>query len=356
LITGLNTKKNTYAFGMAMPGRSYQSSSGYRYGMNGQEKDNEIFEGAFTAEFWEYDSRIGRRWNVDPVVKPWESSYACFSNNPIWFSDVNGDDAVISDLLHRSGDEAEMSKELGGNNDPGFGMELCGSDGWVPKDGGGFKYDADPTKGTETATWTGGDINNIPYEVQGNKDGTLDVTFSEVTVRPVITDEERFAYSRNTSRIMDDFCKGMVVGAFSIFSAPVIAEAGIFGGPLADVFNQKVIQGKSQDEFNYASTATSLIFSGGNMFTSTVLGASGNLINGTKKDFKAGTILQIKNENFVSFGAGILGNTFSGAHMKGIGYAGFAQSKNAKTIFDFGTSALGGAVSNSIESEFPSKK
>jgi lysozyme len=27
-------------------------------------------------------------------VKPWESSYACFANNPIWFSDVNGDDGT----------------------------------------------------------------------------------------------------------------------------------------------------------------------------------------------------------------------------------------------------------------------
>jgi hypothetical protein len=75
---------------MPMPGRSYQSSSVYRYGMNGQEKDLEIFEGAMTAEFWEYDSRTGRRWNVDPIVKPWESPYACFSNNPIYFADPKG--------------------------------------------------------------------------------------------------------------------------------------------------------------------------------------------------------------------------------------------------------------------------
>jgi uncharacterized protein (TIGR02594 family) len=27
-------------------------------------------------------------------VKPWESSYACFANNPIWYSDVNGDDGT----------------------------------------------------------------------------------------------------------------------------------------------------------------------------------------------------------------------------------------------------------------------
>jgi len=28
------------------------------------------------AEFWEYDPRIGRRWNINPVGKEWESPYA----------------------------------------------------------------------------------------------------------------------------------------------------------------------------------------------------------------------------------------------------------------------------------------
>jgi hypothetical protein len=76
-----------------MPGRQFNSNS-YRYGMNTQEKDIEVGEGIYTAQFWEYDSRLGRRWNIDPVVHPWESPYACFANNPVWFSDVNGDEAT----------------------------------------------------------------------------------------------------------------------------------------------------------------------------------------------------------------------------------------------------------------------
>lgn len=43
--------------------------------------------------FWEYDSRIGRRWNVDPVVKEYESPYLCLNGNPILESDPDGDDA-----------------------------------------------------------------------------------------------------------------------------------------------------------------------------------------------------------------------------------------------------------------------
>jgi hypothetical protein len=37
-----------------------------------------------------YDGRLGRRWNVDPVVKYWESGYATFFNNPICINDLKG--------------------------------------------------------------------------------------------------------------------------------------------------------------------------------------------------------------------------------------------------------------------------
>jgi len=78
-----------YAFGMAMPGRSYNSAT-YRFGHNGQEKDAEIFDGAYTAEFWEYDSRSGRRWENDPMFDENISPYATFDNNPILYSDPSG--------------------------------------------------------------------------------------------------------------------------------------------------------------------------------------------------------------------------------------------------------------------------
>ena len=90
------TANDYYPGGMQMPGRKYSNgSSSYRYGFNGQEKSDEIKgEGnSYTAESWEYDPRIGRRWNIDPIVKPWESGYASFSNNPISLTDPMGLDA-----------------------------------------------------------------------------------------------------------------------------------------------------------------------------------------------------------------------------------------------------------------------
>ncbi|HTA63731.1 MAG TPA: hypothetical protein VK835_14805, partial [Bacteroidia bacterium] len=81
-------------FGAPLPGRTWSSNS-YRYGMNGQEKDDEVYGvgNLNTAEFWEYDTRLGRRWNTDPVVKEWESPYATFANNPSLMVDPNGADA-----------------------------------------------------------------------------------------------------------------------------------------------------------------------------------------------------------------------------------------------------------------------
>ena|GEM_PF-3008652 len=70
----------------------------YTFGFNGQEKDNEVsgFGNSNTAEFWQYDSRLGRRFNMDPVIVSWESPYACFRNNPNIFTDVKGDNSSSS--------------------------------------------------------------------------------------------------------------------------------------------------------------------------------------------------------------------------------------------------------------------
>jgi RHS repeat-associated protein len=80
-----------YPFGMAM---RVGGESKYKYGYNGQEMSNEIKgEGnSYTAEFWEYDPRLGRRWNMDPVYK--HSPYETYGGNPIAFADPNGADTI----------------------------------------------------------------------------------------------------------------------------------------------------------------------------------------------------------------------------------------------------------------------
>ena len=57
---------------------------------NGQKRSKEISESAQTAEFWEYDGDIGRRWNLDPISTVDISDYSVFGNNPISNVDPNG--------------------------------------------------------------------------------------------------------------------------------------------------------------------------------------------------------------------------------------------------------------------------
>ena len=83
--------KDYHTFGMLMPGRSYQPED-YRFGFNGQEKDDDINGSGNlnTAMYWEYDTRLGRRLNLDPIISPSQSQYSCFDNNPIYFVDKKG--------------------------------------------------------------------------------------------------------------------------------------------------------------------------------------------------------------------------------------------------------------------------
>ncbi|HNR55111.1 MAG TPA: hypothetical protein PKJ19_08095, partial [Flavobacteriales bacterium] len=79
-------------FGSLLPGRNYSSDS-YRFGFDTQEQDNEIYGApstSMTAEYWQYDTRTARRWNLDPIDQISISNYAVFGLNPILNVDHNG--------------------------------------------------------------------------------------------------------------------------------------------------------------------------------------------------------------------------------------------------------------------------
>jgi hypothetical protein len=109
------------------------SKGEYRYGFNTQEKVDEIAGSGnhYTAEFWEYDSRLGRRWNPDPKSDPWESVYVAFANNPIYHTDVAGD---TEDERKKAVEKAKEYKEenpggtyqLGAKGQPGEKVDCSG--------------------------------------------------------------------------------------------------------------------------------------------------------------------------------------------------------------------------------------
>ena len=56
-----------------------------------QDNDVKGLGNSYSAMYWEYDSRTGRRWNLDPKPTADVSEYGVFNNNPIWFCDPFGD-------------------------------------------------------------------------------------------------------------------------------------------------------------------------------------------------------------------------------------------------------------------------
>ena len=83
-----NTSFAPNPFGSPMDGRVF-SGEKYRFGFNGMEKVKEItgFDNHYTALYGEYDSRVVFRWNTDTKPVAWESPYAMFRDNPIWYND-----------------------------------------------------------------------------------------------------------------------------------------------------------------------------------------------------------------------------------------------------------------------------
>ena len=83
----------TYPFGMLQPGRS-ASSNEYRYGFQGQEKDDEV-KGSGNSVNFKYrmhDARVGRFFAVDPLAQsfPWNSPYAFSENRLIDMRELEG--------------------------------------------------------------------------------------------------------------------------------------------------------------------------------------------------------------------------------------------------------------------------
>ncbi len=94
--------RDYYSFGSQISERSYDPVKPmYRFGFNTQEKVNEITQDHYTAKFWEYDARLGRRWNLDPVDVSFLSRYAVNQNNPLRYFDPFGnekEDKILHDI------------------------------------------------------------------------------------------------------------------------------------------------------------------------------------------------------------------------------------------------------------------
>jgi RHS repeat-associated protein len=85
--------RDYYPFGMEMPGQVYVGAE-YRYGFQGQERDDEIRGGgmSYNYEYRMHDPRVGRFLSVDPLSPdyPWNSPYAFSENRLVDGIDLEG--------------------------------------------------------------------------------------------------------------------------------------------------------------------------------------------------------------------------------------------------------------------------
>ncbi|HEX8575388.1 MAG TPA: RHS repeat-associated core domain-containing protein, partial [Flavobacterium sp.] len=105
------------------PGRNYISATAYDYAYQGQEKDTET--GYLNFDLRQYDPRIGRWFNPDPMYQH-HSPYLAMGNNPISSIDPTGGTDYYVDGYLVSGLEADATMN-GGNVDVSTGGLAIGT-------------------------------------------------------------------------------------------------------------------------------------------------------------------------------------------------------------------------------------
>jgi RHS repeat-associated protein len=191
-----------YPFGMLQPGRVF-NTSGYRYGFNGKENDNEVKgEGSqqdYGMRF--YDPRLGKFLSVDPLTKdyPSWSPYPFAMNSPISGVDLDGLEfyyAAEGKFLGKGSDpkstEVRLAKSAGktpSGNDRFIAVDINGkySTSWVTlhqdhntflKFASAVNVESDGDK-NETFAIASAFVNMSNTEYAKNRGATLDRLVSE---------------------------------------------------------------------------------------------------------------------------------------------------------------------------------
>lgn len=98
-----------YSFGATMPGRSFVGSSGYRYGFNGKENDNEVKGQGNQQDYGLriYDTRLGKFLSVDPLTDsyPYYTPYQFAGNMPIRYVDLDGGEPMEYNIAGMIGND-----------------------------------------------------------------------------------------------------------------------------------------------------------------------------------------------------------------------------------------------------------
>lgn len=224
-------------FGSLLPGRNYSSGS-YRFGFQGQEKDDEVHGSAGTSISFEYrmhDPRVGRFLSIDPLAAkyPHNSPYAFSENRLVDAVELEG---LESEVVHRLWnsrsreftvisvtDWKEVERSVGENGPRGKGTlyrdHVYSNDGKVHRMGTWYSRSVGEvakdffTKGDWSGGGAGGDVeyvdmppgqvmdpgdfgafkgDNAEVSTQPGRDGVFTgasdpATGNDIPVRPVVT-------------------------------------------------------------------------------------------------------------------------------------------------------------------------
>jgi RHS repeat-associated protein len=124
-FSNTNIALDYYPFGMLMPGRSY-SSTAYKYGFNGKEKDDEVKASGNSLDFGArlYDSRLGRWLSLDPLQAkyPMLTPYSFVANCPLIIIDREGKENVIYLVLADNSVTPKQAQEIAAQATANFRM------------------------------------------------------------------------------------------------------------------------------------------------------------------------------------------------------------------------------------------
>lgn len=373
------------SYGASLAGREFSFDKSM-HGYNGQLRDKDIQKDHHTALFWEYDPRIGRRWNIDPVPKSMVSPYLCLGGNPIMFVDPLGNDwyknkeSGIIDWIDGSGKQKGYKHLWASKRVQTVDVNGNGEKHWVDFNSDGTKTIwIDPVTVTGTrklsliarSAWGRNidanarryreqtpfrdeyfrrKINGLPLKQYGDSQGYLDA----------------FANSEMSYKIDKAFKEGGAIAAGVVlapFAVMAAAESGAlhygwrllkpsfqksWAGGGADLFNQKIVQGKSWGNVNWFSVGANTFLGGGNIIKGSLWESTGAFINLSYNEQS----IDFSRQSFSNFSAGFGGNLFGNFMTMPLGWTGkFAEpltslEKNAAALpFE----VFGNIISNKLE-------
>jgi len=280
---------------MLQPGRKYTNGSGYRYGFNGKENDNEV-KGEGNQQdygFRIYDPRIGRFLSVDPLKKkyPYYSTYQFTGNNPIKYIDLDGLEPANNPQVPGAKEERAITEATVINTQTKISnaADNLVSPGFWKDDGLKGPISCNPS--SAYVTDTKGDPGN-KFNMKVNNGVTLNVDESQASR---FRDYESFV----VNQLMSNFVSGNGTENYNFPTNGIISNKFLVSDILKDALQQfksgKVMEGEAyQSSFGLPELARDVVRTG-KVFTSITgfVGSGTVTIKKTDKNMVMITIFNI---------------------------------------------------------------